>query len=200
MCGKADAPKGEKIASAKVDVQSVSPDIITLTNAIGALDRLPESRDKVDKVFADAVLRNLVLKKESLDTLWEVDLSGMSFAVARAAIRFVIRSASDAVVNDGEEIQDLNLITGVKGAHQNLVAKRKLKDDHNKDVDDATAQAQDQLSRGGLREYVQECLRNDFDPPIYTTNPKAALGIVVLSKENIRRWMDAQKDNDAIVK
>jgi len=202
MCGKANAPKDKKIASAKADIQSVSPDIITLTNAIGALDRSPESIGKVDKIFADAVLRNLVLKKDSLDTLWEVDLSGMSFAVARAAIRFVIRSASDAVINDGEEIEDLNLITGVKGAYQDLVAKRKLNDDQDTDIqlDGATAQAQIQLSRGGLREYVQECLRTDFDPPIYTTSPKLALGTVVIGKENIRRWMDAQRENNDIVK
>eukprot|EP00584_Thalassiosira_punctigera_P023090 CAMPEP_0172555006 /NCGR_PEP_ID=MMETSP1067-20121228/57533_1 /TAXON_ID=265564 ORGANISM="Thalassiosira punctigera, Strain Tpunct2005C2" /NCGR_SAMPLE_ID=MMETSP1067 /ASSEMBLY_ACC=CAM_ASM_000444 /LENGTH=669 /DNA_ID=CAMNT_0013343497 /DNA_START=154 /DNA_END=2163 /DNA_ORIENTATION=- len=89
----------------------VSPDIVTLTEVVATLDSAPgkASRERVDRVFAEAVARGLILRKDSLDTSWEVDLSHMSFPVARAACRFIFRQI---VESEDEAVKDLSLITG----------------------------------------------------------------------------------------
>lgn len=101
MCGLNDA--------------GVAPDIVTLTEVIATLagDGGKAHRDDVDRVFADAVSQGLLLREDSLDTRWEVDLSRMSRPVARAACRFVFRRFLSRAVEDEEEsVQDLRLITG----------------------------------------------------------------------------------------
>ena len=91
----------------------VSPDIVTLTEVIATLDRATGrvNRDRVDEVFSDAVTRGLILRKDSLDTSLEVDLSKMSFPIARAACRFIFRRIAERSSEDGE-MKDLSLITG----------------------------------------------------------------------------------------
>ena len=91
----------------------VSPDIVTLTEVIATLDRAPGrvNRDRVDEAFSDAVTRGLILRKDSLDTSLEVDLSKMSFPIARAACRFILRRIAERSSEDGE-MKDLSLITG----------------------------------------------------------------------------------------
>jgi len=70
------------------------------------------NRDRADKVFAEAVSRGIILKADSLDSSWEVDLSRMSFPVARAACRFIFRRIVSSVKNGDEEVKDFSLITG----------------------------------------------------------------------------------------
>lgn len=92
----------------------VKPDIVTLTEVIATLDGAGgANRKAIDKVFAEAVLLGLLLREDSLDTRWEVDLSRMSRPVARAACRFVFRRFTERAAKDEEEaMQDLSLITG----------------------------------------------------------------------------------------
>lgn len=95
--------------------ERVSPDIVTLTEVIATLDNAPgkANREKVDAVFAEAVKRGLILRKDSLDTSWEVDLSSMSFPVARAAVRYIFGQLVMKFAQDeGGEVKDLSLITG----------------------------------------------------------------------------------------
>ena len=93
----------------------VSPDIVTLTEVIATLDKASGkvNRERVDMIFSEAVTRGLVLREDSLDTLFEVDLSSLSFPVARAACRFIFRQVVEKS-RSGEEfdIKDLSLITG----------------------------------------------------------------------------------------
>lgn len=93
--------------------EKVSPDIVTLTEVIATLDKASGrvNRERVDEVFSEAVTRGLILRKDSLDTSSEVDLSTMSFPVARAACRFIFRRIAEKSYEDGE-IRDLSLITG----------------------------------------------------------------------------------------
>lgn len=93
--------------------ERVSPDIVTLTEVIATLDKAPGrmNRERVDEVFSEAVKRGLILRKDSLDTSLEVDLSSMSFPIARAACRFIFRRIAERSSIDGE-ISDLSLITG----------------------------------------------------------------------------------------
>jgi 6-pyruvoyl-tetrahydropterin synthase len=92
----------------------VSPDIVTLTEVIATLDRATGkvNRQKVDQVFAEAVERGIILKEDSLDEAWEIDLSGMSFPVARAACRFIFKRLVKRVKEEGVNVEDLSLITG----------------------------------------------------------------------------------------
>ena len=53
--------------------------IATLDSAAGKVKGVKANRERVDEVFAEAVDRGLILRKDSLDTSWEVDLSCMSF-------------------------------------------------------------------------------------------------------------------------
>ena len=94
--------------------EKVSPDIVTLTEVIQSLDGAmgKDNRQKVDKVFAEAVARGLILRNDSLDTSWEFDLSNMSLPVARAACRFIFQQITESYVEDEADVKDLALITG----------------------------------------------------------------------------------------
>lgn len=94
--------------------ESVSPDIVTLTEVIATLDRAMGriNRERADKVFADAVSRGIILREDSLDSNWEVDLSRMSFPVARVACRYVFRRIVNSVRSGNEDLKDFSLITG----------------------------------------------------------------------------------------
>ncbi len=94
--------------------EKVSPDIVTLTEVIATLDRGMGkiNRERADKVFSDAVSRGIILKEDSLDSSWEVDLSRMSFPVARAACRFIFRRMANSAKNGELDVKDFSLITG----------------------------------------------------------------------------------------
>ena len=95
--------------------ERVSPDIVTLTEVVATLDCASGkvTRDRVDQVFAEAVSRGLILRKDSLDTSWDVDLSNMSFPVARAACRYIFRQIVKTYKESGDDtVKDLSLITG----------------------------------------------------------------------------------------
>ena len=94
--------------------ENISPDIVTLTEVIATLDRATgkAKKEKVDIVFAQAVQRGIILREDSLDRAWDLDLSGMSFPVARAACRFIFRRLVQRVGDEGETVEDLSLITG----------------------------------------------------------------------------------------
>jgi len=66
--------------NAKSDSRTkVKLDIISLTIVLATLERC-STRDyihEIDDVFADAVEHQIILPKESIDTTWEIDLSGM---------------------------------------------------------------------------------------------------------------------------
>ena len=62
------------------DHNRVKLDIISLTIVVASLERC-SSRDyihEIDDVFADAVEHQIILPKDSIDTMWEIDLSGMT--------------------------------------------------------------------------------------------------------------------------
>lgn len=94
--------------------KNVSPDIVTLTEVIATLDKAPgkANRERVDMIFSEAVNRGLVLREDSLDTLFEVDLSLMSLPVARAACRFIFCQFIEKSRSGESKIKDLSLITG----------------------------------------------------------------------------------------
>jgi pentatricopeptide repeat protein len=98
---------------------SLVPDIITITEVIGALAGTDESEDyqaHVDGILAYAVERKLLLNG-FLDSSNEINLSGLTFPVARAACRYLLQNYEHV------DNQELTLITGV-GKQSNKTSLR----------------------------------------------------------------------------
>ena len=154
------------------------PDIITLTDVIATLTRSngDQNKEKIDAVFREAVERKLILQ-DHLDRFAEVDLSGMSLPVARAACRFVIYGVQREAQR-GKPIERVSFITGVGKAQ--LPRKG------------AQPAGPDESAEGGaglsLREHIQDILRSDFDPPIESVVPTLAQGTVEVSKDVCSLW------------
>ena len=174
-----------KIATAKAD-KSTTPDIITVTDAIGALsssDDTREARLRVDEVFAEAVKRGIVLRDDTLDHQWEIDLTGMSFPVARAACRYLINTR--VALENSDSLKDLALITGVgSGKGQRRLSGTGFPRNGN----GVTTDDDRQLTT--LREYVQDIFLNDFDPPIVSHIPKRAQGTLQVDRDVLSAWMN----------
>jgi len=172
MCGK-----GTGTFSA--GSEHVSPDIITLTSVIASLERAEgkENVEKMDRVFADAVERQIVLPSNSMDTKWEIDLSGMSLPVARAACRFIAKRLRDT--EDITECQDLMLITGI-GRHHQSVPEKGLRSDNAEELSNK------EIGTTALREYVREILQGDFEPPL---SSEAPAGVVLVKRDVMKKWL-----------
>jgi hypothetical protein len=190
MCGRRET--NSKLAIAKPPA-SIAPDIITVTDVIATLSRSNgNDQKKVDQVFQDAVDRGIVLRKDTLDSDWEVDLTGMTLPVARAACRFIFQRIRSAAQN-GESLAEVTLITGV-GRGQRV----RSKDDGSPDSDGGrTGSNHDQrrfTNQGStaLREYVLQVLKEDFDPPLRGTVPKRAQGTVSIEKRHVEEWVTNQ--------
>jgi len=153
----------------KIKKRDVSPDIVTLTEVIATLDNASGkvNRERVDEVFIEAVNRGLILRKDSLDTNWEFDLSNMSQPIARAACRYIFsqiaqwHTASDITdeeEEDDDDVKDLSLITGA--------------------------------SR--MREHVRCILRDELKPSIYCVVPKLEQGTLLVKKKMVQNYINEQ--------
>jgi hypothetical protein len=149
--------------------KAISPDIITVTDVIAALTRADGDthNDEIDEVFRSAYRSGLVLRNDNLDSHVEVDLSSMSFPVARAACRFIFNRIKEEVGKKGGA-EDVLLITGL-----------------------GLSPSRDEKRGQALREFVQACLLKDFNPPIYSTIPQRAQGMVHISTQSVRQWIKA---------
>lgn len=167
MCGTGSTLQSGAIATAK---GVASPDIITLTDCVATLHRAGR-RKETDQVFKEAVARGIVLRGNQLDSQWETDLSGMSIPVACASCRHVLHQALEL---DRDKLQDITFITGVGKSQQR---RQGNKDDHGprKSKGNATS----------LRDYIQELVKKDFDPPLESYIPQRAQGTVVIRKETL---------------
>lgn len=169
--------RGEKSTSAKAAALAddrATPDIITLTDVIATLK---DNHTRIDEIFSEAVVRGIVLAqtKVSLDSLWEVDVSSLSFPVARAACRYVLRRAVDAV-NEGEEAEDLNIITGVA----------------TRTPEKSKTGSQSKSKTSNKREFLQQVLRDEFDPPVQSSSPRFAQGTIQIEKLALLEWIKQQ--------
>jgi hypothetical protein len=167
------------IATAK-DI--ATPDIITVTDCIATLSRAKRTVE-VAQVFQEAVERGIIFRG-NLDSQWETDLSGMSFPVARAACQYILRQCATEKL---ENLKDISFITGMGKSHQ------KWREDNPSFSRSATRAAS--LSRRSekdpgtsLRDYVQEILQSDFDPPLESFVPQRAQGTVEVKKSSFIHW------------
>lgn len=151
---------GKKRFTAMVPVK---PDIITLTDAIGAMSSSDDNSDeltmrRIDGVFTEAVRLQIVLPQDTLDSVAEYDLSGMSLPVARAACRFIVHQLR----RTSEVPETVTFITGVGTCHRS-----------------------EEKQTTSLRDFVQEVLREDFVPAIASTIPKLAQGTVEMNRDGL---------------
>jgi hypothetical protein len=168
MCGTGSTLPSGAIATAK---GSASPDIITVTDCLATLHRAGR-RKEIDHVFKEAVARGIVLRGNQLDSQWETDLSGMSIPVASATSRYILTQALEL---ESDNLQDITFITGVGKAQQR---RKGNKDDHQ-------SKTWSKGSKTSLRDYLQELLRQDFEPPLESYIPHRAQGTVVVKKETL---------------
>jgi hypothetical protein len=169
------------IATAK-DI--ATPDIITVTDCIATLyegKRMVE----VEQVFREAVERGIIFRG-NLDSQWETDLSGMSFPVARAACRYILRQCATEKL---ENLKEISFITGVGRSHQ------KWREDHpsfSRSATKAPSRGSEKDPGTSLRDYVQEILQSDFDPPLESFVPQRAQGTVEVKKSSFIHWSKQQ--------
>lgn len=182
MCGQSASSGDKNIQATARQGKPISPDIITVTDVIAVLTKADGDtyKSEIDEVFRLAFNSKLVLRNDNLDSHFEVDLSTMSFPVARAACRFIFQRIKDDV-EIGCKAEDVSLITGVGVSH--LV--RSVGDK----ADPKEIRKQSENKGPTLREYVQECLLRDFNPPIESTIPQRAQGTVCISRHSVETWL-----------
>lgn len=173
MVGNTTSPSLEDRRPRAIATLPSSPDIITVTDAIAAISSSDSlvNRERVDHVFAAAVDRGIIFRKNILDSAFEVDLSGMSFPVARAACRYILKrmlQQERSKKNNGKKVQDLSFITGLGK--------------HHADKGETT-----------LREFVQQVLEVDFSPPVASIIPPRAKGTVQIDRAILIKWIAAQE-------
>jgi len=177
-----------RMATAQADTSS-TPDIITVTEAIGAMSSSSSFSEaniqKIDQIFAEAVRRGILLQStDSLKSANDFDLSGMTLPVARAACRYIVHRYVTSHIET--ELTDLTLITGIgigKGAKPMEDSTIATTTDESFLITLEDIRDDDASSRTSLREYVQEILSKDFDPPLTFTTPRSAQGTVVIERD-----------------
>lgn len=178
-------------------MNAIKPDMITLTNAIGALLSIEfdSNRDlgvqqqlaAVDRLYSEAVKlgvttvtldpeRNILESSHDLiSPSWKVDLSGLSFPVARAACRHVFQRIHQSYNANTITMANLRNLIFLTGVGSNKESKSKT-------------------SHLSLRDYIQEILLGgDFIPPMESQIPSFAPGTVQISSEMIQYWVQHQQ-------
>lgn len=146
-----------------------TPDIITVTECIATLSHAGRL-DLMDEVFAQAVERGVVLRNDSLDEEFEVDLSGMALPVARAACRYVMKRVLSACSPNGREMV---FITGVGRAHHQRGGASSVSRSETSDILDKNPAT-------SLQDFIRGILEADFDPPLEYYIPERAPGSVAV--------------------
>jgi pentatricopeptide repeat protein len=228
MCGRGrrenatEKSSASKVAGApplrfqvsKEYAKAILPDIITLTDVLAALQRsTPRSQyqEARDAIFAEAVEDlHILLPEDSLDSSWEIDLSGMSFPVARAAVKYILERRIQPAYHDyaatptneksktkkeqqQDQLQDVTFITGTGRGHQQYTSLSSSASKTGDEYDgDRNEDDNDGNTPRALREYIRDCLRDNFEPSMYSTIPANAQGTVVVKREMLQRWLEAR--------
>ena len=215
-------------ASSLVQAAGHKPDIISISSVLGALNRAREEDhgnlkennaarldSEIDAVFENCLAQRppAVFGPPCLDTMYEIDLTSLPIAVARAAMRWALRrilhdqgvlsTPVAAPVDDsdwygdygaeeaGGGVQDLTFIVGVGVAHTSRDARRKALARLNSEqqADGAAASAAERTL--SLREYALEVLRGEFGLPADV--PGQFPGTIVVAKGDLDAWVKRQK-------
>mmetsp|Transcript_57558 Transcript_57558/g.140574 ORF Transcript_57558/g.140574 Transcript_57558/m.140574 type:complete len:826 (-) Transcript_57558:106-2583(-) len=170
------------------EVLGSRPDIITIQEVVSILSNAGRL-DLMDEVFSEAARRGIVLSNDSLDDEYEVDLSGMSLPVARAACRYVMRrllspSSSDSIDSTTQSGREMTFITGVGIAHHSFnMSTRRPKKNPSTDSSSDNGDSESLFEKNpetSLQDYFCGILQTDFDPPLSHSIPERAAGTVAV--------------------
>ena len=208
----------------RFEAAGYAPDIISISSVLGALNRAREKEakdregaarldQKIDTVFENCLRQRppVLFGPPCLDTTYEIDLTSLPFAVARAAIRWamrrilheegILRRPVAVPVDDGEwyagdslrsGVQDLVFIVGVGVAHTSRDARRKaIARLDESDNDDPWANRK----HASLREYVLAVLRDEFGLPAEV--PGQYPGTIAVLERDLKTWINQQPRDDA---
>ena len=108
----------------EICASNLSPDVVTLTEVLYTLDqaRGKVNRERAESVFKDAVSQGLVLRRDSLDTSREFDLSRMSPSVAKSAVLHIMKNIVTTVGEDSSSSSDLSFIVGTTRMREHIRA------------------------------------------------------------------------------
>ena len=161
-----------------------SPDIITVSDCIATLSDA-DHLNQMDSVFQEAVKRGIVLRGNSLDRQWEVDLSRLQIPVARAAVRYLLNDMKTKGL-EAADVQEMTFITGVGKAHEMLK-------DSSTSIQQSGSNILDKKDpTTSLRDFIQGILETDFQPGLKSIIPQRAQGTVVIQRDELLSWLDAQ--------
>ena len=203
----------------RFEAAGYAPDIISISSVLGALNRAREKEaknredaarldQKIDMVFENCLRQRppVLFGPPCLDTMYEIDLTSLPIAVARAAIRWAMKRIlhEEGIlcrpvalpVDDGEwyagdtsGVQDLVFIVGVGVAHTSRDARRKAIARLDESDDPWTAK------HVSLREYVLTVLRDEFGLPAEV--PGQYPGTIVVLERDLKTWINQQPRDDA---
>ena len=128
--------------------------------------------DDADELYLVGVSSNNLpwpLRMDNRKSVIEIDLHGMSSAIAHSFVRCALKSYEKSGSIEGHDIQ---IITG-KG----IRSKRKY--------------------RPILRPEVQKMLSEEFYPPINTSTARKNMGALVVNSSDVQSWLDFQKGQTA---
>ena len=162
-----------------------SPDIITVSDCIATLSDA-DHLNQMDSVFQEAVKRGIVLRGNSLDGQWEVDLSRLQIPVARAAVRYLLNDLKNKGMKN-DDVQDMTFITGVGKAHELLKGSSAAAQQSGSNILDK----KDPTT--SLRDCIQGILETDFQPGLKSVIPQRAQGTVVIEQDALISWLEGQK-------
>ncbi len=165
----------------------IAPDIVTFTVLISLLERHGRRGDAL-RVFGEGCARG-ALMQASLDSLWDRDLSRLSYQLVRAAVDFALGeivqdyTAQVKAAGGSKEpnVHDLVLVTGVDTT---VVAPPRGAGGGGRPGPKPLPSVPSPETRQGLAHLV---LREKGGGGYFT--PKAAAGVLTVDKEQLRRWL-----------
>jgi hypothetical protein len=174
----------------------IAPDIVTFTVLISLLERHARHADAL-RLFGEGCSRG-VLMQASLDSLWDRDLSRLSYQLVRAAVDFalgeIVRDyAAQAKAAGGSKepnVHDLVLVTGVDtttvaaGSSRGGGGMGSSGGQQPRQPLPSVPLVPSPETRQGLAHLV---LREKGGGGYFT--PKAAAGVLTVDKEQLRRWI-----------
>ena len=201
-------------------INVVTPDMITITNALGALNNLREPKDGknclekdidvdevVDQIYSDSLelmrtgtgLPTLVVSDQDIQHAspsWEFDMSGLSLPVSRAACRHLfLKSILEASMPNQQPDRKKMKKLQNSFIFRNLILRTGVGSNKQHELSQDTAGERNHRMHPStsLREYVQTILSTEFNPPIESHIPTYAPATIHISSDMIQYWVQRQK-------
>lgn len=123
-------------------------------------------------------------EQNSLDSMWEKDISRMSYTLIRAAIRYTLKEVLEWFHNEkdkegADSMQDLTFITGIPRPR----------------LEDPTKAVEVDFEPGSKKELALRML-SEQTPSLDPQAPSFTPGSIFVPKEALKLWLEAQGSRD----